>query len=287
MRPQASDGESRPPVARDRTVIFGLYKTGTTALFHNIRNSLPHAPRLLYEARRFVPEPADPESGVLAKVIVGDENVDHASFMQFEKKVVIVRDPRDWLISGCLFLTQEIERIYLDSAAIDDIVNSLREKESAPRQFPFSLILEKVLAYSSLGGIDAFLAWADTILDTLIDFEARLGAGFRISYEDFVDRRVTRLSRYLGIVIGNDISMGNEFTHVARSATYGNWKSWFTKEDVELLAPVFRRFLEHYGYDTRWQLDAQPTLEPALGSGYVMRVVERKRQLSGLDGAAK
>jgi len=271
----------------DRIVVFGLYKTGTTALFHNIKNSLSHPPRLLHEAKKFIPESRDRETGVLAKVIIGHESVDYASFMQFERKVLVIRDPRDWIISGCLFLTQEVERIYLDSAAVKDIVGALRKKELSPKAVPFSLVLKKVLAYSALNSIDAFLEWAGQILGTVIEFESRLEAGFRMGYEDFVDRRVTELGCYLGIIIGDDISMSRQFAHVARSTTYGNWKSWFTRSDVELFAPVFNPFLSYYGYDTDWRLAEQPILEPALGSGYVMRIIRRKRELHGLKETTK
>lgn len=272
---------------RDRIVVFGLYKTGTTALFQNIRNSLSRGPRLLHEATRFVPEPSDRETGVLAKVIIGDENVDYGSFMQFEKKVLIIRDPRDWIISGCLFLPQEIERIYLDSAVVEDIVAALRRKEAGPGQVPFSSIVEKVLSYSPVHDSGTLLTWAGRALDTLIEFEAGLGAACRISYEDFVDRRVAGLGRYLGIPISDDVSMDERFDHVARSRTYGNWRSWFTADDVELFASVFNPFLERYGYDTDWRLAEQPTLDPALGSGYVARIVRRKRALCGIQERAR
>lgn len=270
-----------------RIVVFGLYKTGTTALFHNIKNSLPRLPRLLHEAKSFCPHPGDRETGVLAKVIVGDETVDYGSFMPFEKKVVIVRDPRDWIISGCLFLTQEIERIYLDSAAVENLVNILQEKENSPKQVPFRSILEEVLSYSELNSIDAFLAWSSQTLDMLIEFEARLSAGFRISYEDFVDRRVAELGDYLGVIMADDVSVDRQFDHVVRSGTYGNWKSWFTEEDVELFKPIFDPFLEHYGYDRSWQPADKPRLRSALGSGYVRRIVERRLRIRGFNEATR
>lgn len=69
---------------RDQIAVFGLYKTGTTALYSSIRQALRHSPRTLFEAERYDARPSDRERAVLAKVIVGLDNADYGSFSVFE-----------------------------------------------------------------------------------------------------------------------------------------------------------------------------------------------------------
>jgi len=69
---------------RPKIVVFGLYKTGTTALFSNLRNSVNYLPRLLVVPKAFKGIDEDVFSGVLAKVILGESDTDYASFAGFE-----------------------------------------------------------------------------------------------------------------------------------------------------------------------------------------------------------
>lgn len=272
-------------IARDaprpaRIAVYGLYKTGTTALFASIRRALPTPPRTLFEGIEYRPTSGDQDTGVLAKVIAGHNEVDYESFMPFEKKILLVRDPRDWIISGCLFLTKEIEGIYLDHDATSNILAMLEQKENAPRTIPFVTLLEEVISSSSLKTLDVFSDRVRDLLDRLPALEDMIQPCLRLHYEDFIDGKLQTLSRYIGLDIQNDISVEAEFPDVPRTKSYGNWKSWFTQEDIDFFRPIFSSFLEYYGYDSNWELNASPRIPASHGSRYVRNIVERKRRIA-------
>src|SRR5690348_3976598 len=86
-----------------RTVVFGLGKTGTTALFFKLKQAMPADTRALFEPRSFSADLA-PARDVLAKVLLGyNRDVDTSAFLSFDRKVFLVRDPRDTLVSRVLY----------------------------------------------------------------------------------------------------------------------------------------------------------------------------------------
>ena len=62
--------DTRAYPAAGSIAIFGPYKSGTTALFSIVRNSLPDGTRTLFEPEEYVREAEDSERIVLAKVIL-------------------------------------------------------------------------------------------------------------------------------------------------------------------------------------------------------------------------
>jgi hypothetical protein len=191
----------------------------------------------------------------------------------------VIRDPRDGLISGCLYATQQIEAIYQHPEISGAILSDLKRKESEPGSLDFCTLLERVLSCSVEGGITGILNRCGEILNAFMRFERELDPHFPLHYEDFVDRRTQELSTYLGVCINDDVGVQDEYAHLARSKIYGNWRSWFTDRDVELLSPVVEPFLTRYGYEIEWALEEGPCLDPSLGSAYVSRIIDRKRVL--------
>ena len=98
-----------------RIAIFGQYKTGTTGLYYKIKNSLPASVRTLFEPQRFTTHPDDATRPILAKVILGVSGapnpIDYDSFLHFDRKVYLIRDPRDWTVSGLLFMIPHMDKL--------------------------------------------------------------------------------------------------------------------------------------------------------------------------------
>jgi hypothetical protein len=117
-------------------VIFGQYKSGTTALFCQIRHAIyGHEVRELFEPKEYVETAGDANRWLLAKVILrfDSTNIRYDSFANFQKKVIIYRDPRDWLISTILFTFQQPHfALYRDTARFETLFDLLRKKESDP-----------------------------------------------------------------------------------------------------------------------------------------------------------
>ena len=71
----------------------------------------------------------------------------------------------------------------------------------------------------------------------------------------------------------------DEHRRVARTRGYGNWRRWFTEEDVEFFRPVISEFLDIMGYDpSDWELTPVDRLPAEEGSGYMERLRENERR---------
>jgi len=261
---------------RPKIVVFGLYKTGTTALFSNIKNSLDYRPRCLFEAKEYILNQEDSHLGVLAKVILGANDTNYASFQSFDKRILIIRDPRDWVISSCIFVIQEIPEIYLNSRVLDHIRKYLLQKEEYPDRYSFCDLLEFILGFTSLKTMNAFRRWVDKLHKNFINFSQSDQCEFEIYYEDFIDRKVERLSQYLEVEISDDLTLAQNHAHVPRTKGYGNWRDWMTKKDIDMLKPLFESYLAHFGYDPDFTLHEQPIIRAEDCSEYVDRVIDLK-----------
>ncbi len=84
-------------------VIVGLPKSGTTGLFYKIRNSLVGSVRAHFECHAAPDLNVGQDDHVLAKVLYRSDAGFLSSFEKFAKKIAIVRDPRDRLVSSVLY----------------------------------------------------------------------------------------------------------------------------------------------------------------------------------------
>ena len=153
-----------------KTVIFGLARSGTTALFYKLKHSLPPQTVCLFEPRSFNARAlrkktigsllkGSSEPDVLAKVLPfrpGDP-ADADSFSHFEKQILIVRDPRDRLISRLLYGVYD-SRLCDDDLKVSAFLDILKRKESDSR----SVSLKNLLAaFATLNGEEfSFDDWA-------------------------------------------------------------------------------------------------------------------------------
>lgn len=270
-----------------KIVIFGQYKSGTTGVFTKIRNSLPGEPRTLFEPLVYTPEPADVDRWVIAKTILKfaghPEPVDYDSFLGFDRRIYLVRDPRDWLVSFALFLCQEKPSIFTDDAAMHWVMDYLHRKEADPQCAPLKELLDFLFAAEPSMTAEFFGRRTQGLQGLCMEFEQRLGDNaIRLRYEDFVDGKLAGLSQYLEIDLAGDAQVDSRYAHVPRTCAYGNWKHWLTAEDEAFFRPYFDAYIQHYGYQAEWGPSKHPRIDPAHGSAYVARVVAMKRERLGL-----
>ena len=84
------------------------------------------------------------------------------------------------------------------------------------------------------------------------DFVKSIGNNwFIFRYEDMIDKNFDALNEYLGFKIKDEaeIPMITKKSKVARKKAYGDWRIWYTEEDVELYKPVYLPYMELIGYD--------------------------------------
>src|SRR5215210_8065320 len=128
-----------------RVVIYGLAKSGTTALFYLVKGALAPDAVCLFEPRAFDPRALRPrqlarllgrvrEPDVLAKVLPfrPSEPADAASFSGFDKQILIVRDPRDRVVSRLLYGVYD-STFYRRDEELAAFVGLLKRKEAGPR----------------------------------------------------------------------------------------------------------------------------------------------------------
>jgi hypothetical protein len=112
------------------------------------------------------------------------------------------------------------------------------------------------------------------------DFVKRLGdEWFLFEYEDMVNGNFEALNTYLGFPVQTDAEVPKSTgkAKVIRKKSIGDWRHWFTAEDVELFKPAFLPYMQLIGYDCDdWQLSTDPVIEPEYSSEYIKRLPRLK-----------
>jgi hypothetical protein len=258
-----------------RIEIVGNAKTGTTGVFNSIRVPLrardprtlllfePRSSSLYRLGRHPVPFP------VLVKAMA-NKNEMKVAYDAFTHHILIVRDPRDTLVSHLLYLPLQPYGIReAGPERLEELLRALEAKEAAPESRSFRSLFE--LAIALMHG-DKEWTWEKylgrfDVLERLADTDD----WFVLRYEDFTDNRLEPLSAYVDLELAPVVPERVEDMngHVVRSASYGDWRHWFTPDDVEFFRPLFKSYMGTFGYDDDWAPAAAPTIDPATASGYV------------------
>jgi hypothetical protein len=273
-----------------RIVIYGLSKTGTTALFYKLKNSLPQGTICLFEPeaqslpRRIrstiaTSRPMARRRHVLAKVLPfrAVRRRIHGC-ASFDEQILVVRDPRDRLVSSLLYQVYNSEFVGCD-AAVTRLVRLLREKEESPETTPLLSIVE---TFEALAGQPSLLpAWTEAYAERGIrqplDFHRRRPALFAFRYEDMVADRFAGLEQHLGRALPGSATVDASVARVVRTKQAGGWRNWFTREDIATLRPIMQPYLDRYYPDADWDQVERPHIPREHGSGYVTRIVNERR----------
>jgi hypothetical protein len=278
-----------------KVVIFGLAKSGTTALFYKIKDSLPPGTISLFEptsfgardilrARLRAARRGHWAPPVLAKVLPWDSRaVRIEDFDRFDRQVILVRDPRDRLVSHLLYRSYNAAFVR-EEAAVAAFLALLRQKEADPLSVPMMRLLRTFDRLERAAGSPA--SWRERYQDRGVlrplrfhDERPNLPV-FR--YEQLVDEEFEPLETILGLSLGGVATVPRELKRVVRTKGYGAWRDWFTPDDVERLRPILEPYCERYYPNAEWCLNASPKLDPKYGSLYVESVINERRALSGL-----
>ena len=261
-----------------KILIAGLAKTGTTGLLYLVASSIGNKPKLLFEPKAC---PADLESksgDILAKVLIGSY-LNAASFSHFDKKITLVRDPRDRIISALLY-SQYHASYLLDDERVRVVRDILEQKEASPSNVSIWKILEvmgKMTGKSNAAILQQKAA--RTSLALFDDYVKTIPDGLLYRYEDFVCGKYSPLEKHLGIPLTGVAEVPKRVERVIRTKRSGGWRDWFTEEDVRAYRPLLAASLEKYGYDAEdWGLNATPFIPPEHCSAYFMRLVDEQRE---------
>lgn len=261
-----------------KILIAGLAKTGTTGLLYLIANSFGKKPKLLFEPKEC---PANLNAGsndVIAKVLIAS-NLNATSFAHFDKKITIVRDPRDRIVS--LLLYNQFSETYLtDAERVRAVFECLVRKESDPSRMSIREVLEFIADVSGRK-VNIFAKHLESIRQQyswLGEYVATTPDTLLYKYEDFVSGVYVPLEKHLGMQITGAAEVPEKLNRVTRTKGFGDWRNWFTVDDVQKYRPSLTPWLEKYGYDADdWTLNAEPSITPEHCSKYFMRLVEERR----------
>ena len=260
-----------------KILIVGLARSGTSALYFKIKEALPKNTWCLYEPQRF--DPSDPGGApeVLAKILIAPPNIfDYPSFRDFDKRIMIVRDPRDSLVSRILYRPCGSQAFRGNEAKVAAFTEALRRKEADPRSISLLALID---LFGRLIGED-WLPRVTMLTGLALEFHRNNGGFFVYKYEDLVARSYAAIEDYLGIVLPlGEADVAPQYQHVVRTKAAHDWQNWFTAEDVAFFRPHLASYMRAYGYPDDWTLADEPRIRPEHGSEFVQRSVALRRQL--------
>lgn len=235
-----------------RILIYGLPKTGTTALFYRIADSLKKSKKF-FEVR-------DTGGGsVVCKRLFPPFDLDggQPDLSSFKKKIWVVRDPRDRIISWMLY-DSGFHRAYSER-----FHQSLLQKEEDPTSISVKKLLE-------IGGFPPVRGWV--VEPKALDWHKANGhLLFTWNYEaGFTTPELDGVSGYLGRPVQPAGKPVDGHERVRRKGEPGDWKNWFLEEDVDLFWPHCEPYMIHFGYKLDWSLPDSREILPSHSSSYYL-----------------
>jgi hypothetical protein len=277
-----------------KILLLGTGKSGTTALVYKLAGGLPNC-------QAFSGGPpgkyiGDYENAVYKHTYEESKGKsfelfrEHLEKEHYDRKIWMARDPRDVAVSRMLYRWQ---RGYKGQK--DQYLAHLRlvlRKEEDPRSIPFF----EIYRYSR------FNRWplsAEEVFDEeqvryqrMHDFVKTLeGEWFLFTYENMLTNNFEALNEYLrfNVLADAEVPKSTGKAKVIRKKASGDWRHWFTEEDVELFKPAYTHYMELIGYDCQdWILNPNPAIEPEYSSVYMQNQARKatksvfKRYLSSI-----
>ena len=264
-----------------KILILGTGKTGTTAMVYKVAGGLPnchafsggHPGKYIGDYENAVYKHTYEERKGKSFEVFRD----HLSKEHYDRKIWMARDPRDAAVSRMLYRWHRgfsgNKKQY--QAHLDLIL----QKEKNPRSIPFY----EICRYT---GHEGWPRTAEQVVqeeqhryDQMLKFVNILDKSwFFFTFENMVNNNVNALNEYLGFEIHNDAEVPSSSgkAKVIRKKGTGDWRQWFTKEDIAIFKPAFTPYMEFNGYDCNdWTLDPKPLIEPQYSSVY-MQSLPRK-----------
>jgi hypothetical protein len=262
--------------------ILGVGKSGTTALVFKVAGGLPDCQAFSGgQPGKYV---ADYENAVYKHTYEErkgksfDLYREHLAKEHYDHKIWMARDPRDSAVSRMLYRWHKGYRG--SKKQYQTHLDLVLKKE----QDPASVSFFEICRYTGYG------KWPRSTEDVLDEERSRYenmskfvnslgGDWFLFKYEDMVARNFSALNEYLGFSVDEDaeVPVSTGKAKVARKKAMGDWRHWFTGQDVSLFKPVYLPYMEIIGYDCKdWSISSKPVIESQYSSGYIQKLQKRK-----------
>jgi hypothetical protein len=261
-----------------KILILGTGKTGTTAMVYKVSGGLPnchafsggHPGKYIGDYENAVYKHTYEER----KGKSFDLFRDHLKSEHYDRKIWMARDPRDAAVSRMLYRWHKGHKGKIKQYRTHLELVLKKEKD------PVSISFAELSRYSGHGdwprSIEEVVTEEQVRYDRMHTFVKELGnSWFLFKYEDMISGNFESLSKYLGFTVKADgeIPVSTGKAKVVRKKASGDWRQWFTEQDVELFKPAYRNYMELIGYDLNdWVLDKNPVIEPEYSSVYIQNL---------------
>ena len=261
-----------------KILILGTGKTGTTVMVYKVAGGLPnchafsggHPGKYIGDYENAVYKHTYEErKGKSFEVFK-----EHLSREHYDRKIWMARDPRDAAVSRMLY---HWHRGYSGKKKqYEAHLELVLKKEKDPQSIPFY----EICRYTGKNGwprtTDEVFEEERHRYQQMHNFVKHLGADWLLfTFEEMVANKFEALNQYLGFDVRADATVPSASgkAKVIRKKAAGDWRHWFTEEDVALFKPAFTPYMELIGYDTDdWALSPQPVIEPEYSSVYMQNL---------------
>ena len=270
-----------------KILILGTGKSGTTALVYKLAGGLP-------DCKAFSGGPpgkyiGDYENAVYKHTYEESKGKsfdlfrEHLKKEHYDRKVWIARDPRDVAVSRMLYRWQK--GIKGHKAQYEAHLQLVLKKEQDPGSVSFAEI-GRYIGYGEWPrAVEEGIEEERARYRNMSDFVSSLADDwFLFKYEDMIAKNYNTLNTYLGFNVRDEaeVPVSTGKAKVVRKKATGDWRHWFTEEDIELYKSAYLPYMEIIGYDREdWALDANPVIEPRFSSEYMQQLAQRKKRPLG------
>jgi hypothetical protein len=246
-------------------LVVGLAKTGTTALFTSLRAALPPDTETCFEPRTEEQFLHILSSGAtrhtLTKAILGFITGEHKFARRFSPNILIVRDPRDQVVSELLYRFYDF-KLRHDAAGYAEGRSLLERKVMDPSSISVVELFNRIGTLVARPGMER-LEWK---IGFVMNYW-KVVQPYVVRYESFVDGDVGALEARLGFRILARPKVDAEFARVARTKSHGEWRMWFSDDDLAFVNARAGEMMRAFGYvaEIRSALPSKLPLSTTLG----------------------
>jgi hypothetical protein len=265
-----------------KILILGTGKSGTTALVYKVAGGIPNCHA--FSGGQPGKHLGNYENAVYKHTYEErkgksfDLYQEHLQKEHYERKIWMARDPRDAAVSRMLYRWHKGHRG--NKEQYQTHLELVLKKEQDPRSIPFHVIC-RYAAHNGWPITTEEVVEEERIrYQNMSDFVKTLGEDWHLfTYESMVDKNFDSLNNYLGLQVEEDAEVPKSTgkAKVVRKKAVGDWRHWFTEEDVDLFKPAYLPYMQVIGYDSDdWALSDNPVIEPEYSSMYIQRLARMK-----------
>ena len=261
--------------------ILGTGKSGTTALVYKVAGGLPNCHAFSGgQPGKYI---GDYENAVYKHTYEESKGksfelyLNHLKKEHYDRKIWIARDPRDVAVSRMLYRWQKGHKGQKDQYLAH--LNLILRKENNPRSVSFSEIYRYARFNNWPLSLEEVFEEEHVRYQRMHDFLKCLDKDwFFFTYEDMVAKNFEALNEYLGfsVLADAEVPQSTGKAKVIRKKSTGDWRHWFTEEDISLLRPAYTAYMALIGYNCdNWNLAENPVIEPEYSSVYMKNLARK------------